>query len=1016
MRAALALGLSIAHHQASAAADTPDTTEADPKGMFVRWLLSHGQGGAIVVGFVLAGLGLLSQAQNIESTFRMLGPHFRRWLGSRKPQPEPPPPPSPLLTKLPSSRKGFLARSAELQQLATELAPEAARVVIHGMPGVGKSSLALHYAHSASTSHPGGAWWLSASEGFDPMVLEAVSELEVRIPGLGRVEGLSMDARLRRCFEAWPGGEGEPVLLVVDNLPSPEEGGVAMVERLTTGLPRRFRCLFTQRALPPKTISDLKLPVFDREEDALELLKIRSGAAGHRRIEQEAEDAARLVEAVGRLPLALVLLAGRLQRVPTLRVAELLEDLSKHALRCGAFQEKSAMALAEIGMEATLHTSWDPLGPEAMELARLLSLTLQAPIPWELISRCVPPEPAQSEGRPWEEGLAELVGANLLEGLEGDLPLYGLHPLLREFFASQRLGWEPEPHWRREMGAAAQALAMQWENRDLVMAVEYWRQTIHAQPDDISAAYSLGNGFLFLGDTAAAKEAFERCLRNAQAADDSWSMSCAWEGIGDVLVSRGDGKGALAAYQAGLTIREDLMKRDPTNSQWQQNLSIILNKIGDMLLDQGNDAVALAAFQIGLSIAEELANRDPANTVWQRHLSICNVLVGDVLLRRGDGAGALAAYQTYLMISEDLAKRDPANTEWQRDLVISHNKIGDVLVAQGDGPGSLSAYQAGLMIAEDLAKRYPANTRWQRDLSISHERIADVLLEQGNGSGALASYQACLTIREDLAKRDPANIQWQRDLSISHTKIGDVLMAQGDGPASLAAYQAGLAIAEDLAKRDPANKQWQRDLSISQSNVADVLMAQGDGPAALKFYQAVLAINEDLAKRDPTNTEWQRDLFLSHKKIGNVLVSLRDGSGAMAAYQAGLMIAEHMAKRDPANAEWQRDLSVSHNDIGDVLQSQGDGPGALAAYQACLRIREGLAMRDPANTQLQVDLAMLCGKLGTLKTALPIKTRRTYLKRGLTIILALKQAGRLHANEDRQAMFERDIRMLDLSC
>jgi hypothetical protein len=99
-----------------------------------------------------------------------------------------------------------------------------------------------------------------------------------------------------------------------------------------------------------------------------------------------------------------------------------------------------------------------------------------------------------------------------------------------------------------------------------------------------------------------------------------------------------------------------------------------------------------------------------------------------------------------------------------------------------------------------------------------------------------------------------------------------------------------------------------------------------------------------------------------------------------------------------------------------VLNFRCDGPGALAAYQAALAIAEDLAMRDPANTQLQVDLAMLCGKLGTLKTALPIKTRRTYLKRGLTIILALKQAGRLHANEDRQAMFERDIRMLDLSC
>jgi hypothetical protein len=83
-----------------------------------------------------------------------------------------------------------------------------------------------------------------------------------------------------------------------------------------------------------------------------------------------------------------------------------------------------------------------------------------------------------------------------------------------------------------------------------------------------------------------------------------------------VLVAQGDGPGALAAYQAGLTIREGLAKRDPANAQWQRDLSVSNNKIGDVLVAQGDGPGALAAYQAGLTIRQGLAKSDPANTQW----------------------------------------------------------------------------------------------------------------------------------------------------------------------------------------------------------------------------------------------------------------------------------------------------------------------------------------------------------------------------------------------------------------
>jgi predicted negative regulator of RcsB-dependent stress response len=613
---------------------------------------------------------------------------------------------------------------------------------------------------------------------------------------------------------------------------------------------------------------------------------------------------------------------------------------------------------------------------------------------------------------------------------------------------------------RREADVARNVASLALVRGDLIKALRYLRRALEANPEDLMASLQLGYALISLGDLTQAQALLDAVIHQAGACEDPRQEARGFTGRGDVLMVRGDVPAALSAYQASLQIRDSLAKCDPANTQWQRDLFVSKVKIGDVLVVQGDSRGALAAYQAGLAITEELAKRDPANTEWQRDLYVSKTMIGNVMMLLGDGAGALAAYQAGLSTAEGLAKRDPENTQWQRDLSVSNNKIGDVRMAQGDSDGALAAYQVDLAIAAGLAQRNPANTQWQRDLSVSHQHVGDVLRSKGDSPAALAAYQASLQIRESLAKCDPANTQWQRDLFVSKVKIGDVLVVQGDSLGALAAYQAGLVIAEDLAKRDPANTEWQRDLYVSKTMIGDVLMARGDKPGALAAYQASLLIRQGLAQRDPANTQWQSDLSLCHQRIGDVLRSKGDDPEALAAYQASLVIAQGLARRDPANTQWQRVLSVSNNKIGDVLMAQGDSQGALAAYQASLhirdglakrnpantgwqrdlsvghdrfgdvlvaqgdslgalaayqaglQIREGLANRDPANTQWQVDVAISCSKLGSLESLLSIQERREYLSRGLSLLSELKQANRLHANQDWSSWFEDKLRSL----
>jgi hypothetical protein len=197
--------------------------------------------------------------------------------------------------------------------------------------------------------------------------------------------------------------------------------------------------LITQRTEPLTPGAAIDLPVL-KSQEALELLKIRAGEHGGQRIEREQQAALALVADVEGLPLALSLAALR-------------RDLARPELGAEAFSQANAELLAERSLVATLLANWATLSDEGRELARLLSLTLAAPIPWELIERCDLASPLESTGQRWHSALADLLGANLLDRLDGERDFYHLHPLVRQFCGIERQGWRQEGDWPPRRGS-----------------------------------------------------------------------------------------------------------------------------------------------------------------------------------------------------------------------------------------------------------------------------------------------------------------------------------------------------------------------------------------------------------------------------------------------------------------------------------------------------------------------------------------------------------------------------------
>jgi tetratricopeptide (TPR) repeat protein len=239
--------------------------------------------------------------------------------------------------QLPHDVAGFVSRDAELARLhalvpATTVSATGQAVVIsaiEGLAGVGKTALAVHFAHQVADQFPDGQLFINL-RGFD------ASQSPLPAPeAIGRLmRGLGVDPRHippdpdERAAQYRSVLAGLRVLIMLDNASSADQ-----VRPLLPGQPGCL-VLITSRRRLSGLVGDgahrITLDVLE-PRDAVVLLRSTVGAARLPRTE-----AARIARLCGYLPLALRLVAERLLAGAHLTAADLADQLTAEQTRLRA--------------------------------------------------------------------------------------------------------------------------------------------------------------------------------------------------------------------------------------------------------------------------------------------------------------------------------------------------------------------------------------------------------------------------------------------------------------------------------------------------------------------------------------------------------------------------------------------------------------------------------------------------------------------------------------------------------
>jgi tetratricopeptide (TPR) repeat protein len=637
---------------------------------------------------------------------------------------------------LPPETAEFVGRSEELGLLTGEHGDAFRVSVIEGMPGVGKTALAVRAARIVSGQYPDGMLYLDFHT-HDPgrPSLDPAEALQ-RLLRMLNVPAMQIPDTIGERAALWQAQLGRRRAVVILD----DAAGFDQIRPL---LPVAGQCLIlitARRRLPDlEGARTLTLDALSTD-DAIALFRRIAGQARA----QDEDKVATAVGLCGRLPLAIQLTAGRLARDDPPALADLIEELSRSPAQLGGTGAASPEVMSAFDL------SYRALEPDHQRFFRRLGVSPCAYVSLQAAAALGGCTLAEAE-----KALAALLDHHLLARAPADQ--FRFHDLIRGYAAVRAARDDPEPEQRQ---AVARLLDYYLHTADKADRVLHpFRRRMPVSVTHLPAASpALGTQ----EDAAGWLESeWRNILRAAQhAGRHEWKRKCAdlTHVLADFVEIRAYWDEAIASHTLALQACRDVA--DPAMiAQASLELSVVSQQTGrhEATLPLAEDAAAIYR-----SLADRRGEAEALDQIGMAHQ------------RAARSREALAYFREARILYHDAADQHGVAT------TLSHSGIACWHL--GRYPDAMGHLREALSFYRDVGDR--------RGEAKTLNNLGRMQLYCGYHRDALEDYQKSLEIFSEIGGA--------QNEAILYHNIGGVHHYKGSYEEGLTAFRRALAIYRDI--------------------------------------------------------------------------------------------------------------------------------------------------------------------------------------------------------------------------
>ena len=719
---------------------------------------------------------------------------------------------------LPPETMEFVGRGQELASLTGERGGIPGIAVIEGMPGVGKTALAIRAARLVSGQYPDGMLYLNlhshdpGSPSLDPAealyrLLQMLSVPAGQIPETVGERTTLWRAHLSR----------RRAVVILD-----DAAGHDQIGPLLPVLSRSLILITARRRLPDFGGRSLTLDVLPVDE-AITLFRRVIG-------ESRAADAgqiAAVVELCGRLPLAIQLTAGRIAQDGPPDLTGLIEELSQSPARLG---DPGAAALGTPEVIAAFDLSYRALEPDHQQFFRRLGIS-----PCGCFSLPTAAALGGCTHAEAEKALGALLDHHLLTQIPGGQ--FRFHDLIHGYAATRATDDDPGTGQRQ---AVSRLLDYYLRTADLAdQLLRPFRCRAPVPPAQRPA------GSPPLGTPVAAAGWLESEWRNIlqaarYAGRHERKHKCAdlIDLLTDFMETRAYWDEAAAAHALALQAGRDIA--DPARiARAALALSAVHQQTG-----QHEAAIPLAeeAAAIYRSLADRSGEAGALDQIGQAHQrtarsreALAYFAEARMLYRAASDARGVADTLSHSAITCCFLGRYPEAQAQMREALALYrdagdrrgeakvlNNLGQVHLCGGYHRDALDAYQESLQIFREIGG--------PQCEAVLHHNIGRVHRYKGSHTEALAAYRQALTIYRDIGDLP--------DEAEALNDIGAIYQSASCYDEALVHHQRARLIAEDIGNLSQQ--------LIALRLIADISRGSGRYGEALDHYHAALRLSREI--------------------------------------------------------------------------------------------------------------------------------------------------------------------------